>query len=676
VALGLGAALGCSGCSGSEPNGDPRPDARSPGLDGGRPDADLGAPLAVEYLDPDHGPFAGGSRVLLRGRGFTADVVVRIGGRQVDPADIQFIDERRVLLRTPPGEPGPAEVAVSAGGLMASAADAFRYDAVYVDPPTGSIAGGTLVSVRGFGTAFSPGDVVTFDGAALTGVTVVSKTELTGVTPSGVPGSADVEVSGAGGVIDAPEAYQYISTSDPFGGGLGGGPIAGTLNVTVIDAFTDNGVAGAFVAVGNPATTPYRGFTDAFGHIAFAAPGLVGPVSVSVGKAEYERQAFIGFDRRDVTIFLVPQPKKTPPDGPLGPGRLGGRVRGEIAFGDATGVGVPRWDLVPEPRTPNEKKQTLVFTTVATPFAGAPSPGAGGIIDYKNDGAITWAFDINTRASALAVVAVAGLYDDDTEVFEPFAMGIARGLLVGPGETVENVSVIVDIPLDAGLRIELVDPPPLGTPRQPGPDRYEVETYVDLGGEGVIRLPKNLVVLPDGDEALTVGGLPPLVRGVGDATYTVLASATTAGALPASVRIVRGVDDLAVPLFIGGFLGVPRPDDPAPGQTASFMHLSWSSEGGAGNATFSYHRVIVPGFISIPEWRLYARGGRRDLPLVDLTTLGGVPPVPPGEEMRWTLYDIALPTGTFDDFTYRQVNINLWSAYAVTQAVVEFPPNP
>jgi hypothetical protein len=41
---------------------------------------------------------------------------------------------------------------------------AFTFDAIALDPPSGSVAGGTFVTVTGFGTDFVDGAVVTFDG--------------------------------------------------------------------------------------------------------------------------------------------------------------------------------------------------------------------------------------------------------------------------------------------------------------------------------------------------------------------------------------------------------------------------------------------------------------------------------------------------------------------------------
>ncbi len=129
----------------------------------------------------------------MRGRGFASGMVVTFGGRQVDPADLTIIDSRRAVV-TPPGDPGSADVAVTSQGASATQASAFTYEALYVDPPTGSIAGGTYVHIEGRGTNFQPTDVITFGGQTMTSFTVVSDHEIAGYTPAGIAGQVIVTV--------------------------------------------------------------------------------------------------------------------------------------------------------------------------------------------------------------------------------------------------------------------------------------------------------------------------------------------------------------------------------------------------------------------------------------------------------------------------------------------------
>lgn len=638
--------------------------------------------LRVDYLDPDHGPFTGGTEVVIRGRGFVPGMSIEIGGRAVEELDILVIDDRRVSIRTPPGDPGPADVDVAANGLTATLDDGFFYESITVDPPSGAVAGGTFVRVIGFETSFQTGDVVTFDGEELVGATVVSEQEITGFTPPGVPGDTDVVVAGAAGTIEAKDAYVYTNTSDPFNGGLGGGPIDGTINITVVDAMTSDGVDGAFVSVGDPASSPFTGYTDPFGQITFSGPLLVAPVSVVAAAAGYETSAFVVFDATDVTIFLVPIPEPQP--GPLPPGRAAGYVSGHILFGDATGIGTENWGLVPEPRTATEFKRAYVFTTLRDPFSGNPDPGLGGIVDYVDDGSTSWDYQITARPAALAVYAVAGLFDPAVDpdgsgpnppgMFTPFALGVARGILVGPGENVENVAVVVDIPLDTSIVVDLDQPPPLNTPGWYGPTEYQTQAFIDLGGEGVLALPGNRATLPPG---ATSGALPsqaPLISSIADGSYTVFAGAYSAfGGNPFSVRVERGVTDVSLPLIIGDFLGTPRPVDPPNGGTASYQHLEFAPEGAVtGEATFNLH--ILGAGDGTPLWRIFTAGDQFDVPLWNVVDASGTNPIPTDAFVFWTLYEITLAGGvTFDNFNYGHLNANYWSAYAADAWAVRFP---
>ncbi len=76
---------------------------------------------------------------------------------------------------------------------------------------------------------------------------------------------------------------------DPTGG-VGGGPIAGRLTVTVIDELSGDPIADAFCQVGLRPGVPFAGNlgrTDSSGQILFLTPALSGPQSVTVGKEGY-----------------------------------------------------------------------------------------------------------------------------------------------------------------------------------------------------------------------------------------------------------------------------------------------------------------------------------------------------------------------------------------------------
>ncbi len=688
--IGLVAAVALCGCSATGIGGDAgRPADAGPSSDAfDLPDAHPGG-LAIQFIDPDHGPYSGGTEVQIRGAGFRDGADVRFGGRSVEPNDLQVIDSRRITVLTPPGDPGPADVEVEVGGDVATLPGAFTYEAMTVSPTSGSVAGGTYVTLSGFGTGWDATTTVTFDGVALDSPQVLNQTTIVGYTPPGTAGTADIRVTTGSTTALARRAYTYLATADPFFGGMGGGPMNGTLNVVVVNNNTGDGVPNAFVAVGNPDTTPFKGRTDALGQITFSDPALTGKQDLVAAAVGYEVAMFEQFDARDITVFLRQPPP--PPMGPLPPAPQIGHIFGHILFGDAVSLGSPNWDLVPEPRTPTERKRAYVTTTSPSMFSTSYAPN--GWIDYQYDPNVTaWAFDVWARPSAVAVVAVAGLYDSAKDPsgggvsgFEPFAMGVSRGILVGPGEDVVGVNVVVNTPLDTAIGVTLDHPPPLGSPGWAGPDNYTIRPFVNFGGEGMIHMNENGLPIPPaperrpniypflpGSQSILLPAMAPLLSRLSDGSYGFIAGAYTGdGNAPYSVRVARGYDDITAPLTIGDFLPVPRPKDPRPNSVASRDHLEISLDGDTtGQPTFYIH--LLSNGDGDQLYRIISRGDVLDVNIPDLTA-EGMPPLPSGEDISWTFWSIQVPGGSFDQFTYRQLSALYWSAYAADSYWVQFP---
>ena len=692
--LSFACCLALLACGGEDPPDSP--DASAPGIDAAagidaapQPDSAPEQLFTLQFVDPDHGAFSGGTEVLVRGNGFDENTVVLFGGRTVEPLDYEFIDSRRILVRTPPGEPGPADVQVQNGNDVVSLAEGYEYEPIKVDPPAGSVAGGTLVTIVGLGTDFGPGSIVNFDGLPLVDVNILGDQQLTGYTPVGTAGTANVEVITSTAVYEAKRAYTYQATGDPFFGGMSGGPIQGSLNVVVIDDASNNGVPGALVSIGDPATSQFQGLTDNLGQITFSDPSLTGPVTVVAAAEEYETSIFVDFDAENISIFLRKPPE--PFNGPLPPAPQTGRVYGHVLFGDATSLGSPHWDLVPEPRTPTERKRLYVTTTSRSMFGSPYAPTR--FIDYEYDPeVIAWEFDVWARPSATALVAVAGLYDPDkdpsgvgTSGFEPFAMGVTRGVLIGPGETVIGQDVVVNIPLDSALYTQLDNPPALDTPGYEGPHHYKIRPFVDLGGEGVILMNKNGLPTPPspeprpnhyyfepGETSILLGGMAPLVGPISDASYGFIVGAYADGDTnPYSSRVLRGYSDMSSTLTVGDYIGTPRHIDPAPAGVASGMRLSYLSEGPAtGDVTFHLHLLTDVDGVKLA--RIITRGDVYDVDIPDLTSFG-LPAFPGGVDVNWTVWSLRIPGATFDQFTYRQLSSLYWEAYAVDSALVQFP---
>ena len=675
-------------CGGPTPSRDV--DARPPDGDGGvdaQDDRDAGpAAFLVQYADPAHGPFRGNTTATIRGMGFREDDQVWIGGRLV--LGQELVDSRRFEIITPPGEPGVTSIEVRRVSGSARRDDAFTYDAIAVDPPGGSVAGGTFVTLTGFGTDFGDVTDVRFDGVPLTGIVVQNDLRLTGYAPPGIAGDADVEVRTATANLRIERAYTYFTTGDPFSGGMSGGRLSGVLNVVVLDQWTKDGLPGAFVAVGDPNTTTHRGLTDALGQITFSGADLVGQQVVTAWAAEHEVASFHCFDAQNLTIWLR-SPQPPPSTGPPPIGTDGARISGHVMFGDAVGLGSPYWHLVPEPRTPTERKRIYVTMAAGAINGGTAPPIAP--IDYTYDPArLSWPYEVAARAGALSIVAIAGLYDPardpsgrGTDGFEPFAMGAARGVLVGPGEDRTGVDIVVNVPLDGAMRVSLDRPPALDTPGWRGPNQYILRGGVDLGGEGLIHFGKHGLPpepggyyagetpFPPGQTSLTLTDLPALARSLADGSYAAMVGAyTDTGGSPYSVRILRGIADTSQPVVVGDFLAVPRAGNPGPGGLANGRSLHVTSEApAAGQPTFRLHMLSGP--VGEPIWRGITCGALTDIDLPDLSSIGVAWP-PSLEWVTWVSWSIATPA-PYDQFTYRWLGSAYWRAYASDAWNVQFP---
>jgi|GEM_PF-2555375 len=100
-----------------------------------------------------------------------------------------------------------------------------------------------------------------------------------------------------------------LAAIDPAGG-FGGGPIAGTVTITVIDEMTGNPVPGAYCQVGPSPGLPFAGNgarTNASGVAVFSHPALAGAQTVTAGKEGYACFTVFGIDAREMVLPIREQ---------------------------------------------------------------------------------------------------------------------------------------------------------------------------------------------------------------------------------------------------------------------------------------------------------------------------------------------------------------------------------
>lgn len=659
-----------------------------PPLDAGRPSDET---LLVARVVPGHGTYRGGQLATVRGTGFVEGMSISIGGREVQAPDIELIDSRRVAIVTPAGMPGPADVEVTRGDDRALLPDGYVYDAIDVEPNSGSVAGGTEIVITGQGTNFTDGDTVEVGGEACTDVVVESPTVIRCRVPSGTIGTVTVVVHQRSddSEIEAPDAFSYYDSADPFGGGLGGGSLDGTLNVTVLNSYDRSPVEGAFVMVGTDlSVSAHQDYTSPLGQVTFSGPDLRGAQTVTVAKAcgmgtslRFESTSVVLFDARDVTVFLVPVAPCVmgdPPPGASGPGRRGAYINGELIWRGPDEFGPNPWTNVPDPVNDDERKVAFVFTTWPDLDGPLADPSVGGtrqIVLEDELGMRGYPYRIFAAPGGFAVYALAGLENTATGRFTPYIMGVARNVLAGPGEEVEEIDLFMDIPLDHQVDVELTDIP---APGRSGPDRFKVESFIDLGGEGIIAMcarwdfmanscsdvrPVYIQRRRTSAEGFLFPGQPALDGDLWDARYIFRAGWYTGDwdGTPQTVRLDRAVTDVSSIHTIGNFLGIPRATSPAYGEPIDASRVvRWESDG----APPDLQLVLVSGGDGSPAWRLIVRGDVREVTLPDLSSIMGVDDIAPGY-VTWSVYAIQIPGFDFDEFSYRYLNDRFWSGSAV-----------
>ena len=205
--------------------------------------APAGAPVPTT-IAPAQGPAGGGTAVTITGTGFAPGSTVSVdGGAPITPTAISA-DGTSLTFPSPAHAPGSVPVTVTSGAGT-SAPVTFTYVAAPASapvltgltPPSGSIEGGTVVTVTG--TGFTPGSTVQVGGSGPITPTSISPdgTTLTFVTPAGPAGTTTVTVTSPGGTsaplpfvvadpdavpeITSPVPGQVVTTDDPVITGTG-----------------------------------------------------------------------------------------------------------------------------------------------------------------------------------------------------------------------------------------------------------------------------------------------------------------------------------------------------------------------------------------------------------------------------------------------------------------------
>jgi hypothetical protein len=626
--------------------------------------------LTITGVEPGAGPFSGGTSATLRGSGFDDSVVIKVGGVEVEPSEITRDSKNRITIVVPAGKVGPADIEITRGDTTVVLADGFIYNALAVSPMTGAAAGGSLVELTAGGAQFAEDTIIEFDGEPCTELQRQTPQLIICKTPAHAPGTVDViarSESEASPPLIAKNSYEFAETLDTAGGGLSGGPLDGTLNVTVVsDGAVNLVIPGAIVMLGNDPKTAQRKVTDSRGSVTFSTKGLKGPVTLHATARCFLRASIVDFDAKDATIFLGTSFDPTcQGEAEIGPGvrQLAATVSGELIFPGREEFSVNSWDIVPKPRE-KEERVAYVLTTQAGYDTRRIAPSANGAELWRvaEQSAILgtrgYRYRITARPAGLAVFALAGIERIDNHQFTPYVMGIAHNVVTAPGEETADVDLTMNITLDRELAIGLS-----GIQTGSGEellDEFRVRSYLDLGGEGlVIRDIGNLSLdslrRPTGNELFRFLGQPPLTGSLKDSSYTVLAGYFTNDPIgrPYTRQKRSGVRQGDEPVRFDAFVGVPALVSPAYGaRIPEDRMLRFDVPGDDPDLIL----VDVFGGDDTLVWTEILPGSSRAVPLPDFSLIDGQSDLAPGF-VRWMVTAVKI-----DNFRYNELDYNTYVA--------------
>jgi len=603
------------------------------------------ASVDIVSVTPAVGPAVGGTTVSVVGGGFDSTTTVQIGG--VSASDVRVASSTRLTAVTPAGIPGVADVEVANRVSTDILSAAFTYESELVlssfSPDRGAIAGNTYVVLRGEG--FTPDTGVRFDSVDALEVTFIDAFTLAVRTPPGEPGAVKVEVVRGEEVFSARPRFTYY---DPWSdaGGWWGGPVDGSVNVTVANAMTGARVPGAFVTLHLRADeASFTGVTNENGQVTISDPAIRGSQTITAIAPAFSASTVTRVDAENVVIFLnpivPPSPGEPPPADPWA-----------IIQGNLSGL-----DKITDPG-PDEILIAVIRTS--TPSPGGENPPGTGFTQVEYVGGVdVYPYTMNSRFGDQAIVALCGTFNLVTEEFTPLYMGLRRGIVGRSGETYD-VDLECDIPLDESIAFKFVNPP-----LSPGgPEINRAIPFLDFGSEGGI----DLLTLAEGTESIITGSRfvdlsEPQLSGV--RYYMVGQVEPVGGGIPFAVNYVRGLTDTRALVVFDPFL--PPADlvyPAAPARRLVERRFEWSLATDV-PADF-YYAFITDLAQETTYWEVYLPGDESgfNLPFFPPDVSTETPGLPPGEQLVLLVLSIDAITFDYDAFDLNDFSANNWRAFS------------
>ncbi len=443
------------------------------------------SPRSIQ-IDDENGPTAVGivGTNLLDATG----TVVELGGTILTTSCSSSIECEATLPETLvvgqyPLHVRQGDVVVSPGILTVRQGDVTASRAL---PRRGSIAGGTRVQI--FGEGFLSVEQVFVGPTAASFVDIESDQRMEIIVPaSETSGVVDIRFIDIDGTATAlADAFTYFDPSALLGGAHGG-EIDGALYVTVIDEFVRLPVEDASIMLGSDAEGIRS--TDSRGQVTFSDADLQGHQTITIWKDGYERETFVDLNAAELTVYLSPTVFSSGGGGGGGGGGAPVAPPPATISGHVTGFEKRFFDPAELERDENGN---VIEIAVAYVDVTAPSV-EGGLVPRAQSQAVLedgGRFVIpSSRVGRVGLVAVAGLFNIERQVFTPKQMGIRRRVFPDFGVNLEDQDIELTWTLEQEVEVSLPNAPLWGlTDTLALPDALYVRPVLDLDEDGAYPL--------------------------------------------------------------------------------------------------------------------------------------------------------------------------------------------
>ena len=616
--------------------------------------------IALASATPNTGPSAGGTQVALAGSAIPPAIDLNVG--TFAATAVTVASETSVSLTTPAGSGGaPSDVWIRETAdvenealLVGGFTFLERLSIGRVQPERGAIAGGTLVTVLGSG--FGDSMVVKFGQFNAKDLKFVDSHTITCRTPKANVGVVDVRVERLTQNDTLPGGFSYFDPRS-ISGGLSGGPLVGTLNITVLDSTQGSygaPVPNAQVMLGLDPTTPFQGFTDQRGQITFSDPSLVKAETITVIKDFYESATVTGVNAENLTVFIARTGGGEPGSGFPPPGPPPSTIAGRV-----TGFKSPR-QLVA-----GESLEARVFVAQTSLYGGPPFRQGQDKSREKwrivQDGAD---YLVYTGAGLRAVYAILGIARASNQSFTPVAMGIRRGITTSPDNPATGKDIIIDIQLDVAVPITIDSPLTFQGPVGAEPGFNSLYAWLELGAEGFIPNPNNwntgtasATTVSSASANLTFPSFPRL-----DGTnFIFLNESAGSASYPVSYYFRRQPGDLTMGVTIGPMLPAPNILQPSSSFTGT---ISWTIDPGPVPNLHNIQilRPTLAGNVTV--WSMVLPGTETQvvLPQIAVDKLNREEA---GNQLFAVIFSSRAPKFAYNQWTYDTLSGVSWSSYTI-----------